>query len=500
MKQRVIVKARFIPRAQTLAEWEKENPILLAGEHGVVTDGKGIKKEKIGDGVTSWNKLEWWGGASAYDVAVAQGFEGTESEWLTSLKGKNGDVGPQGDKGDKGDAFRYEDLTDEQKAELKEGIEQCIADQTYDPTSENAQSGTAVAEAVKYRIPKFKNIQPPYPTVSVLKANPDVVDDEDGNLYPVDSSYSIKIVDDGSEGKYYTEGMHNAIAARDFRGNLWTGEPVDDEDCVNKKYANQHYVPIKTNTDFHPYVYVQEEQIERPTVMGADRIDGYMEAQSENGGLPDGDLSEFGGFIARRKRSGNLISGMPNTKHDVANKMYVDDAIANVENGGSAETWEVISDTTTEFDTPVSQIVINQDTNGNSFSLKKMKVFIDFTVAEAYTGHARALTTDANFMYIVSQTFSVGNVYGYMIESEVLPMVDNRCSVISRFNDTRMLENDNNFDFNYNIGSVDYGIRNQKMTVTTLGYNVSGISNLNFSLAAVGKINKARILIYGVRA
>lgn len=57
-------------------------------------------------------------GKSAYEVAVANGFEGTEEEWLASLKGEKGDQGQQGiqgiqgiqgqkgqkgDKGDKGD-------------------------------------------------------------------------------------------------------------------------------------------------------------------------------------------------------------------------------------------------------------------------------------------------------------------------------------------------------------------------------------------------------------
>ena len=39
-------------------------------------------------------------GKSAYEVAVENGFEGTEEEWLDSLKG---DTGPRGEKGDKGD-------------------------------------------------------------------------------------------------------------------------------------------------------------------------------------------------------------------------------------------------------------------------------------------------------------------------------------------------------------------------------------------------------------
>jgi len=47
-------------------------------------------------------------GASAYDIAVTNGFVGTEAEWLASLegdpgpKGDPGDVGPKGDRGDPG--------------------------------------------------------------------------------------------------------------------------------------------------------------------------------------------------------------------------------------------------------------------------------------------------------------------------------------------------------------------------------------------------------------
>lgn len=52
-------------------------------------------------------------GKSAYEIAVANGFNGTEEEWLDSLKGEKGDKGDigeqgiqgeQGEKGDKGDA------------------------------------------------------------------------------------------------------------------------------------------------------------------------------------------------------------------------------------------------------------------------------------------------------------------------------------------------------------------------------------------------------------
>ena len=55
-------------------------------------------------------------GKSAYAIAVAQGFRGTEQEWLDSLKGLQG---PQGEPGPKGDPFRYEDFTPEQLEALK---------------------------------------------------------------------------------------------------------------------------------------------------------------------------------------------------------------------------------------------------------------------------------------------------------------------------------------------------------------------------------------------
>lgn len=42
-------------------------------------------------------------GKSAYEVAVANGFEGTEEEWLASLKGEDGKKGDKGDKGATGE-------------------------------------------------------------------------------------------------------------------------------------------------------------------------------------------------------------------------------------------------------------------------------------------------------------------------------------------------------------------------------------------------------------
>lgn len=55
-------------------------------------------------------------GKSAYAIAVAHGFRGTEQEWLDSLKGLQG---PQGEPGPKGAPFQYDDFTPDQLEALK---------------------------------------------------------------------------------------------------------------------------------------------------------------------------------------------------------------------------------------------------------------------------------------------------------------------------------------------------------------------------------------------
>lgn len=55
-------------------------------------------------------------GKSAYAIAVAHGFQGTEQDWLNSLRGPQG---KPGEKGDPGKAFTYEDFTPDQLAALK---------------------------------------------------------------------------------------------------------------------------------------------------------------------------------------------------------------------------------------------------------------------------------------------------------------------------------------------------------------------------------------------
>lgn len=73
---------------------ENDNPIAISTENPLPVQLSGAGVE----------------GKSAYDVAVDNGFEGSESEWLESLKGEPGD---------KGNPFTYDDFTSEQLESLR---------------------------------------------------------------------------------------------------------------------------------------------------------------------------------------------------------------------------------------------------------------------------------------------------------------------------------------------------------------------------------------------
>lgn len=89
-------KARFKPRSDYAVNWQTINPILLAGEPGVVIDGTETEKIKFGDGITPWNELGWWKGP----------------------KGEKGDTGPTGPKGPQGLQGESYVLQAEDKAEI----------------------------------------------------------------------------------------------------------------------------------------------------------------------------------------------------------------------------------------------------------------------------------------------------------------------------------------------------------------------------------------------
>lgn len=91
------------PQGPAGADSTVEGPRGLQGIQGI----QGVKGDKGDDGTDGQDGAD---GRSAYEVAVANGFVGTEAAWLASLKGAKGDTGTQGIqgiqgvKGDKGEA------------------------------------------------------------------------------------------------------------------------------------------------------------------------------------------------------------------------------------------------------------------------------------------------------------------------------------------------------------------------------------------------------------
>ena len=63
---------------------ENINPILLDNQIGYEED---TKRWKIGDGIKRYKELPYQAGESAYEIWLRHGNEGTEDDFLDSLKG-----------------------------------------------------------------------------------------------------------------------------------------------------------------------------------------------------------------------------------------------------------------------------------------------------------------------------------------------------------------------------------------------------------------------------
>ena len=105
----VIVKT--YPSIQAMQD-DYNNPEVKAGQFVMIDTGNVENEEDSRlylKGDAEWKFISDLSGAqgiqglSAYQVAVQHGFEGTEAEWLISLKGEKGETGPKGDKGDTGE-------------------------------------------------------------------------------------------------------------------------------------------------------------------------------------------------------------------------------------------------------------------------------------------------------------------------------------------------------------------------------------------------------------
>lgn len=99
------------PSIQAMED-DYNNPEVKTGQFVMIDTGNVENEEDSRlylKGNTEWKFISDLSGAqgiqglSAYQIAVQHGFEGTEAEWLISLKGEKGETGPKGDKGNTGE-------------------------------------------------------------------------------------------------------------------------------------------------------------------------------------------------------------------------------------------------------------------------------------------------------------------------------------------------------------------------------------------------------------
>ena len=148
MANKIYLNSTFGYREDTLKNWQTANPVLERGELSFVRDGYDGKFVKIGDGHTTWNSLPF----------------------APLPKGENG---------------KDYILSDADKAKIAD-MAKPVIDHTYNPESENAQSGVAVAEALEPFNRKYELIE----TITISEE----VNTITRNTEPNGNAYSFKDV------------------------------------------------------------------------------------------------------------------------------------------------------------------------------------------------------------------------------------------------------------------------------------------------------------------
>lgn len=215
-------------------------------------------------------------GKSAYAIAVAHGFRGTEQEWLDSLKGLQG---PQGEPGPKGDPFRYEDFTPEQLEALK-GPKGDKGEDGASATADNAHQlllqGNVWCESASVDdvlTALIGNMGKPFPRAEFKPLTiPSVIKGQQLVAVTGEPHYSVKVVDNDTPFTLDSTGAcsvnipplgeddinltyHNFTGAKvgDYTiKGVQTGAPADEEYTENgivyKRYGDVLKMNITNNT------------------------------------------------------------------------------------------------------------------------------------------------------------------------------------------------------------------------------------------------------------
>lgn len=163
-------------------------------------------------------------GKSAYAIAVAHGFRGTEQEWLDSLQG------PQGDPGLKGDPFQYEDFTPEQLESLKGPKGEDGANATADNARQLLLQGNVWCESTSVDdvlTALIGNMGKPFPRTEFKPLTvPSVIQGQQVVSVTGEPHYSVKVVGNDTPFTLDSTGTCNVTI------------PSLDEDDIKLTYLN----------------------------------------------------------------------------------------------------------------------------------------------------------------------------------------------------------------------------------------------------------------------
>lgn len=199
------------------------------------TGPTGPKGDKGEDGVIGHD------GASAYEIWLEEGHSGTEEDFLASLVGPTGPVGPRGEtgpQGPKGDTGEWGGTVD----------------QTYDATSSNPQSGTAVAEAVATKEDEFdageglefidsdgNRVLQVLGPVDVVAGPGIVIDNPDGNTLRISAATTYEV-------ELYS---HQTVAMTEVNDVYAMSEPVTNFERIRIEFWNREFQDYRTCIEFN---------------------------------------------------------------------------------------------------------------------------------------------------------------------------------------------------------------------------------------------------------
>ena len=200
------------------------------------------------DGKDGVSATHCWNGTELTITSAS----GTSSVDLKGEKGDQGDQGPKGDQGPQGEPGIITNL-----------------DQAYNPESSNAQSGTAVAEAVASKMDKFGNVTETDELIEVDL----VMQNADGQLIPtrfklgndayIERSTNGDLIFHIGEKIFYIN-VGSALEGIDFNGMPLLGvETLDfaqDDAVANVGYVNKMCVPERITTTFGSYQVLENNK------------------------------------------------------------------------------------------------------------------------------------------------------------------------------------------------------------------------------------------------